>query len=166
MENPYQAPQEVGGGQVARHGSGYVQAARIVAILMAVHGSLTFLMGGFYLLTGTMMMGMAVDADQRGASQMAGMLVVFGVLGFPAMASGVLQVVAGIRGFFFRSRTMGIAALAAGFLACTTIYCAPSSILLGIGGLIVYLNSDVAEAFAMREQGATPDQIVVHFSTR
>jgi len=42
-------------------------------------------------------------------------------------------------------------------------YCAPTSIALFVYGLIVYLNSDVATAFEMAEQGVSPKEIKATF---
>lgn len=123
-------------------------------------------MGGLYCLMGVLFVSAASKVPANGAGarpESAVMIATFAVMGLPAMMGGILQIVAGVRGYQFRSRTLGVLALSANLLSCLTIYCAPSAIGISVYGLIVFLNPRVAQAFTMRDQGYTPEQILAHF---
>ena len=141
--------------------SGYVGQVTVVSILMIVQGSLVSLIGLFLMILGPAMFALSgaghQSDDERIISGVGG--AVYLLFGGALVAAGGLNIVAGIKNLKYRSRTLGIAALAIGGLAILTCYCAPTAIGLMIYGLIIYLNQDVSRAFQMGEQGASPDQI-------
>jgi hypothetical protein len=147
-----------------------VKQVTIVAILMMIQGVLESLMGVFLCVMGpfifTIMQQM--PQNQPGAQpppeELAGILSgVYVLLGVVALIAGVLKIVAGVRNLKYRGKVLGIVALASGVATIFTCYCAPTAIALLVYGLIVYLNADVGRAFAMGEQGMTPDQIKAAF---
>ena len=58
-----------------------------------------------------------------------------------------LKIVAGVGNCRYRSRTLGIVALAVAPLSIFTILCLPSAMLIMVYGIVVYLNSDAKRAF-------------------
>lgn len=99
-----------------------------------------------------------------GGARMLGAFAFYVVFGLAAFAVGGVRIFAGIRNYSFRGHTLGIISFALGLVTLITCYCAPTSIALGIYGLIIYLNPDVSAAFARRERGETPEQITASFS--
>lgn len=163
-----------------------VSQVTVVAILMIVHGVMIILMGGFLAFFGlaggnefekSFEKQMEVqkeiarkqrknnpnqnapDANVLGPGFAKGMTAGFAIMGGLVIASGLLSIVAGILNLRFKGRGLGITSLVAGFGASLTCYCAPTSIALGIYGLVVYLNSDVARAFAAVKEGHTPAEV-------
>jgi len=127
---------------------------------MIVQGSLVSLVGVFLMILGPAMFalsGASQNADDRLITGIGGAFYL--LMGGALVAAGGLNIVAGVKNLKYRSRTLGIAALAIGGLGMFTCYCAPTAIGLLIYGLIIYLNEDVRRAFEMGEQGASPDQI-------
>lgn len=143
---------------------GLISHVRIVSILMIVQGSLVVLLGIFMAVMGFVMPAiMQADpnfANTPNAPPMWIFPTIYGGLGFMLLVVGVLNILAGIRNYRFRSRGLGITAMSMGMAAALTCYCAPTAIGLLIYGLIVYLNPQVAAAFALAQQGYTPDQIL------
>lgn len=162
-ENPYASPLEQGSrtpnARAVRH-------VRAVAILLIVQGALECLMGLLLIALAIIVFAMPVGpANAQG--QNAGMAIAMGyylIFGLGAAITGGVRIYAGIRNLSFHSHTLGIVGLALGLVTLMTCYCAPTSIALAIYGLIIYLNQDVAQAFAMGERGDTPDQIIAYFS--
>ena len=140
--------------------SGYVPQVTVISILMIVQGSLVSLIGLILLFTGPAMLSLNSAShkadEERFISMIGGVYILIGGL---VVGVGGLNIAAGIKNLKYRSRNLGIAALCIGVLAVFTCYCAPTAIGLLIYGLIIYLNQDVSRAFAMGEQGATPEQI-------
>ena len=179
MTNPFESPKSVsepeaapmmGAGQMPR--SGLVRQVPVVAILMMVHGVLISLAGlgllAFAVFMPQMMRSSMRDAmeNQQGVEMQESMeqaqmfmLVIYGGLGSVILVAGGLSIFAGIRNLRYQNRVLGIVALGVGFVTVFTCYCAPTALGLGVYGLIVLLNSDVALAFQLREQGCTTDQI-------
>jgi len=85
--------------------------------------------------------------------------VIYGGLGLAMLIIAVLNIYAGIRNFKYRSRTLGIVAMASGLLSLLTCYCLPTAIAVMVYGLIVYLNYEVEEAFRMGEAGYASSDI-------
>ena len=146
-----------------------------LSILMIVHGAIITLCG-----LGAGALAFAVPAilkAQAGMPQQPGMpaqpmppqmegflLAIYGGAGVVLLSAGILGIWGGIRIMKFRGHTFGIVTLSAGLLAIFGCYCAPTAIGLFIYGLIVLLNPPVKQAFAMGEQGRTPDEIRNHFA--
>jgi uncharacterized membrane protein HdeD (DUF308 family) len=147
-----------------------VNQVPVVAILLIIEGILECLAGLFVAAMGPMMFTMMSQVPQQPGMQqppkeVVGIMgAVYVVLGVVVLCVGILRIVAGIRNLKYRGRVLAIVALAAGILPSLTCWCLPTSLGLLIYGLIVYLNSDVARAFAMADQGMTPDQIKASFN--
>ncbi len=155
----------------------------VVAILMIIQGSLECLVG---LLLGVasflfpeLIRSMNLMVQQQQKQLAAGQLVpefpeelgyliaaVYLAIGAGALLAGVLKIIGGIRNLQYRGRVFGIVALCSGILAFPVCYCAPTGLGLMIYGLIVYLQGEVGQAFAMAGQGQTPQQIREYFSRR
>jgi len=147
-----------------------VRQVLVVSILMIIHGVMLAVMGLYLAVAGPTFLsafGQAMQAqqnvpekDKAAVASMgsigAGVLIVLGVV---VLLVGLLHIVGGIRCLRFRGRVLALLALFANILPLFTCYCAPTSIAMTVYGLIVLFNGDVAKAFAMGAQGATPDDI-------
>jgi hypothetical protein len=171
-DNPFQSPEMTAATMMPRRGM--VNQVRVVAILNIVQGVLELLMGGMLVLVGGMFVAMREemlrDAVQRGEANpelmvniMTGAMLAIG--GVPLL-TGILRIVAGIRNLVFRSRVLAMISLFAGLLTAFTGYCAITSIGIAVYGLIVLFNREVAEAFEMRKNGATADDVLRTFNSR
>jgi hypothetical protein len=95
--------------------------------------------------------------------------VVAGVIGIIAvliLIVSLLRIYAAIMNFSFKRRALGITSLILGLGTCLTFYCALTSIALAVYGLIVMMNQEVAEAFKMRAEGRSSDDILREFNNR
>jgi hypothetical protein len=166
-DNPYASPTSApdagyggpGGPIVSR---GMVAHVLAVAIMMIVQGVMEILLGLMYAGAGLvvpMLMESELRRNPSGAPPTWFFLALYGAMGLMGLVPGILHLIGGIRGLRYRGRTFGILALCAGMLSVFTCYCAPTSIALGIYGLITYLNPQVAQAFAMGDAGRTRDEI-------
>ena len=139
---------------------------RVVAILMIVQGVLEFV-ASLGLAAMAVFMWQAVsqchDAKTPGRQPSGCSLWSMAALRLPHWRLPCLHVVAGLRNWRFRGRTLGIVALAAGMVTVFTCYCLPTAMALGVYGLIVYLNGEVSDAFRMAEAGQSVDQIFATF---
>ena len=151
-------------------GSGMVNQVQIVCILMIVQGSLTTLMGLFYLGYAAfipVLFRLMESTDPSAKAPPASLIWIIAgvilVIGLPVMIAGPLQIWAGIRNLQFRGYRLGMTALIAGSVSALTIYCAPTAIGLLIYGLIVYRKPEVAQAFRMGEDGMSRQQILAAF---
>lgn len=70
---------------------------------------------------------------------------------------------AGIQNFRYRRRVLGIVSQVCGLASMFGCYCGPTSIMLLIYGLIVYLNPAVQAAFEMGDKGTPTDAILASF---
>ena len=77
---------------------------------------------------------------------------------------GGLWIYSGVSVMKYRRRTLAIVALAAGMVTFFTCYCFPTSLVMGIYGLIFLLNEPVARAFQMGSQGKSVQEIQQHFA--
>ena len=125
--------------------SGFVKHVRIVAILLMVQGGLECLMAPLFLIG-----GLAASADFHKANDpppeaavAVGILLAIVIFG-----TGLVKLIAGIKNYKWRGRTLGIVAFGTGLLSLCTVYCAPTAIALGVYGLIVYLDKDVVAKFS------------------
>jgi hypothetical protein len=151
--DPFQPPQwssdyfrdEVAATQSGR---GMVGHVRVVAVLLIVQGVFEILFAFFFLafLAATMLIPDPDLASLRPVS------VLMAVVSVPALACGVLRMVAGYFNFRFRRRGLGLVGLGAGLVTVMTFYCAATSIALAVYGLIVYLNEAVVAAFETEER--------------
>lgn len=176
-DNPYAAPATLGpmaGGApfATGAGRGLIGHVPAIAILMIVQGGLEIVMGGMLLFLGIflplMMQGELAQEDGGGAGLPPGfvpwmMLGIYGGLGLVTVALAIIRIVAGLRNYRFRSRTLGLIALVGGMATMFTCYCAPTSVALGIYGLITYVNPQVVHAFALGAAGRSKDEIEAAF---
>jgi hypothetical protein len=173
-DNPYVSPPSPAVGSFppvgSSRGRGMVVHVPVVAVLMMVQGGLELLMGiGLVAMGGIIPVMMRMDEAQGGGDgpppEMVGwiMLGVYGGLGLLTLVAAGLHIFAGLRNYRFRRRTLGIVALAGGMVTVFTCYCAPTSIALGVYGLITYLNYEVGQAFLMGEGGKNREEILAAF---
>jgi hypothetical protein len=173
-DNPYASPPSAAAGSLPvggpNRGRGMVGHVAVVAVLMMVQGGLELLMGLGLVVMGTVFPTMMRAQEMRGGAdgpspEMVGwmMLAIYGGLGVVTLIAAGLHIYAGLRNYRFRSRTLGIVALAGGMVTVFTCYCAPTSIALGVYGLITYLNYEVSQAFVMGEAGKTREEILAAF---
>jgi len=175
-ENPYQNPYDAPASQNyvdPKHGGGaLVPQVRIVAILMMIQGVLEILMGIYFVVLGVVMpqmlaSNMANQPNQPPPDQVEMIsnitVGVFLAGGAIVLLIGVLRLVAGIRGVTYRGRMLGLFTHFAGFLVIATCYCFPTALAVGIYGLVVYFNADVALAFRLRKDGLSSEEVLAHF---
>jgi uncharacterized membrane protein HdeD (DUF308 family) len=181
MSNPYQPPSF--DPQQFREQPGYtasvagdhsaVRQVRIFAILNAVQGLLEIPMGLFTAGMGVLFPALMQLDKTRNANPAGGaapddfvwfITAIYFCIGIPVLVSGVLRIVAGVRNYRFRGRTLGMISLVAGLGSMLSCYCAPTAIGLLIYGLILFLNPAVKAAFAMAQQGQSAEQILAVFS--
>jgi hypothetical protein len=171
MENPYQSPTAPLGPPYSmdpfQRRRGLVGHVRVVAILMMVQAGLELLTAaGYGAMAAFMPVMFRQMENEPGMSHQPGIWIiplVYGGIAAVALVSGVLHLVAGLRNYRFRGRTLGIVALACGMASVLTCYCLPTTVALGVYGLIVYLNHEASEAFRMGEDGRKPAEIVATF---
>lgn len=174
MENPYQSPQEPCGGYVPgdpfRRAPGLVHHVRAVAILMLIQGGLETLTAVMYgvlaVVLPQLMATLEVERQSNSPSpnQMFwSMAAMYGGQGTVALIAAILHITAGVQNCRFRGRTLGIIALIGGMMSAATCYCLPTTVALGIYGLIVYLNREATEGFKLGTSGQTTDQILNTF---
>lgn len=180
MSNPYSTPssdsfQPSPGGPPFQQGQsvapGLVNQVRIFAILAIVQGALEVLMGLLYAGMGAVfpkiMLAAQKEDEMKGMNQEQFfwiMTATYITLGVATVLAGGMHIFAGIQNYRFKGRVLGFVALATGVLAWSTCYCLPTGIALGVYGLIVLINPQVAYAFQMREKGQTVDNILATFS--
>jgi hypothetical protein len=127
---------------------------------MIVQGSLVSLGGVLLMLVGPAVFSLSGSNHRAEEEQVLTMIGgIYILLGGLFLGVGGLNIAAGIKNLKYRGRTLGIIALSLGVLSIFGCYCSPTAIGLLIYGLIIYLNQDVSRAFAMGEQGASPEQI-------
>jgi len=178
MSNPYQSP--AFGPQhfqdapfqspVGANDYVWVSQVRIVAVLNGVQGLLEIPMGLMYIGMAFFIPAMieAGNANQPGAApppkeMLTFMTGLYLVMGIPVLLAGILRIVAAVRNFQFRNRTLGIITLVLGMASTLGCYCAPTGIALLVYGLIIYLNPAVKMAFAMGAEGIPASQILAAF---
>lgn len=173
-DNPYAAPQMPSDGMPESYGvptgRGMVGHVTLVAIMMIVQSALEIVMGLFMVGMGV---AMPFFLQMQGSKNMPPgfsadsmswvMFVMYGGLGIVTLVAAALHLVAGIRNYQFRNRTLGLVALIGGMVTLFTCYCAPTSVALGVYGLITYLNAEVGQAFEMGAAGSKRSEILTTF---
>jgi len=166
-DNPYSATSESQGSR--RPGSGaLVPQVRIVAILMIVQAVLELLFGAYFVVMGVAMPALMANQPNQMPPEQQEMFNKF-FLGYFLIAGGcaiviaLIRLVAGILGVTYRGRMLGIVSHIGGLLTIATCYCFPTAIAVGIYGCIIYFNADVAQAFKLRSDGLTSEQVLAHF---
>lgn len=130
-----------------------------IAIALITNGVMMVGMGLFPLVFGSFFwvelasMPPAAPGEDTTASYL--LLVTLAVVGITHLVPGALQVWAGVRVRTFRGRGLAMAALTLGIVTVVGCYCAPTSIGLGIWGLIVLLDGEVARRFALPGSSAS-----------
>ena len=150
-----------------RGGSIVVPQVKVVAILMIVNGAIVSLMGLYLVIIGPAMFTMMKVAPPPQGPNAGGpeamilgiMSAVYFVLGLLVLVASVLNIVAGIRSLKYRGRTFAIVALFSNIAALFTCYCFPLALGVMIYGLIVFFQSDVADAFARVAEGLPPERV-------
>lgn len=177
MSNPYQTPSfdskhfQDAAYQPPPNNYGWVSQVRIVSVLNAVQGGLEIPVGLMYLAAAgfiptVIRMEQANNPNQPNAPPEEMIWFLTGLylfMGVPALLGGILRIVAGIRNFQFKSRTLGILSFVLGLGSLFSCYCTPTSIAIAVYGLIVMLNPAVKYAFDMGAQGMTSAQILNAF---
>ncbi len=80
-------------------------------------------------------------------------------MGTAIVAAAILRPLSGILGFTFRGYLLGPVSITLGLVSSLTLFCAPTSVICFILGLIAYLQAPVREAYAMRRRGESPRDI-------
>lgn len=154
---------------------GMVNQVVVLGVLMIIQGVLD-LMAGAAAMFYAFFMPQIFEEMQAGAAggqpppelpaEFGTYMMIGGALFAAALfVIGILLVVSGIGVIRFQKRPLAIASLCLGLLTLMTCYCFPSSLALGIYGLIVLLNQPVMLAFELRSQGYTTLRIQQAFVT-
>ena len=137
---------------------------------MAIQGVLEFLFGLYFIGMGFFfprMLAMQQQQNQMSPEQIETMstvmFTIFFVGGIIVTLLGILRFVAGILGFNFRGRGLGIASHFLGLLSIFSIYCVITALPLCIYGCIVYFNREVTHAFQMKRDGQSSHEILSYF---
>ena len=181
MSNPYQPPgfdaknfqdQPVYAPNPASD-FGWVNQVRLFAVLNAVQGILEIPLGLFTAGMGALFPAI-IQFDQANNPGPRpedppewffwGIAAVYLVLGVPVIISGVLRIVAAVKNYRYRGRTIGLVSIIVGMASMFTCYCAPTAVALLVYGLMLYLNNAVRSAFQMAEQGYSVEQILAAFN--
>lgn len=179
-DNPYAASDptlgEKGGAPVVvmpAGNRGLVTHVPVVAVFMIVQGVLELIMGigliglgfGMPLLMQEELKRNPPGGNGPSPEMMSWIFVgVYGFLGLLVLLGSALHIVAGIRNYGYRSRTLGIVALITGMATTlVTCYCAPTAIAIGVYGLVCYLNPSVTQAFQMVAAGKPKSEMLTWF---
>lgn len=180
MSNPYTSPNHFAtrsdepGPLPPPHDPGLAGHIRVVAVLMMVQGFFELAFGGVLAVMAFVfpaawaaMMAADPQLQQEGAPdpEVAArmMLVLYLVMGLAGVVPGLVHLVAGGRNLFYRGRTLGIVALCMGVATFPLLLCLPTALLLAVYGLVVYLNTSSAKAFAMGEAGYSAEAVYLTF---
>ncbi len=127
---------------------------RGIAIALIVQGGLDLLAGlaWFGLLGAGTFTAPAERADPTG------MVVVIGI-GVLLLAFGVLRLWAGVENRRYRARTLGVVALAVGFLDPVTWSCSLLLLAIPVLGLVAYLGQEGTQVFQWGTSGRSPEEI-------
>ena len=141
----------------------------VIGILMIINGVLASLLGLMLAFAGPFLLKFVQQGGQQGIRPgdeqvLTVVSIIYLVSGVFILISGIFNVIAGIRVLRYRGRTFAIVALFANILPLFTCYCSPTSLGLIIYGLIVMFQSDVVRAFALSEEGFTPEEIKRRFA--
>jgi len=173
-ENPYAAPDPsvnyARSDAVLAGEYGMVNQVTIVGILQIVLGAMELMMGALFVGM-TFFFSFMFDEMQAQASSppppdvmFLGIQVYYGIAGGLVLIFSIIRIAAGIRSFWFKSRTLMLVSLIGGMVSTLTCYCAPFSVGLGIYGLVVILNSGVSKAYRMAAEGVPPEEIKKRFA--
>ncbi len=176
--NPYQpseqfttaaTPQDFGIEFSSSQTRGLVSHTTVLGVLMIIQGVMDLIACVFSAIYAWMMPAMMNQMAQQAAANGQGqpmppnigqMFAIGGsVLAAVLFLMGALLIYGGIGVIRFQRRGVAIGALFFGMLTLITCYCFPTSLALGIYGMIVLLNSPVMLAFQLRKQGHLPLQI-------
>jgi len=173
--NPYSAPASAAENGTFSHQSSsgaWVRQVRVLAVLMCVQGALEFLFGIYFVVMGFVFPGLMNQQGLAPSGQLPAeqvetfsnvMFAFFVVAGLVVTFVGILRFVAGILGFHFRGRGLGIASHFLGLCSVVGIYCGLTAFALCLYGCLVYYNPNVRTAFRMRNEGQSVDEILAHF---
>ena len=125
---------------------------RILAILTIVNGSLLTLFGGMYALCTPVFAFMPTPPGQDAEFNRTFMPVLMACFGLVNLAPGVLQIIAGVRMLKLRGRAFALIALGSGLMTICGIYCAVTSIGVGVYGFLLLFDPEVRAAFD-RDEG-------------
>jgi hypothetical protein len=147
---------------------------RVVAVLSMIEGVLELMLAALCLLVGVLGVGMRaqfIREFEKGGDPNAHVFVNFVTIfycsaGIVMLIIGGMRIYAGLRNYFFQGRALGIVSVCLGFAGSVTGICALPAIGLGVYALIVYFNKEATEAFQMRSQGATADDVIKAFHSR
>lgn len=170
-DNPYAMPVEVQShvpSPVPMGARGtFVRQVKPLCICMIIQGVLEVLMGVGIAVAGFAVPTMIMNQQAAGggppvpqaAQIQTVMLLAYGVMGSISGVAGVLRIVAGIRGLYFRGYALGVASHFFGMANVLTCYCLPTALALCIWGCMVYFNFEVKYAFKMGAEGQDPSEI-------
>ncbi|MEO1526878.1 MAG: hypothetical protein AAFX06_15685 [Planctomycetota bacterium] len=143
-------------------GRGLINQLGPLGICMMVQGGLEAVMaiglGVFAMIFPTIL------AQQQGNQPMPPnlqpmMQIMYATFAAVLLVVAVLHILAGIRVQRYDSRVLAFVALGSGFLTFFGCYCMPTAMALFVWGLIVLVNGPVTQAFQLKEQGRSKEEI-------
>lgn len=164
--NPVQQPAGYAPGAPQPNNDGtMVWQVRLVAIFQIILGCIEML-AGLGCASLLFFMQIAGEMDNEDPEFIWVAMIIYGVIATVLLGLGALRLLSGLGCLSFKGRTLTFISLGAGLLSSLTCYCAPFSIGVGVYGLVVMLHPAVAQAFKMRAEGMSPDEIRSHFGLR
>lgn len=139
----------------------YVKHARILSVLMMVHGGLVAAAGLSYVLFGGFILDELADIPADPSDPTSGMLPeltvgVFALIALVQIGPGVLQALAGWRLFHLNGVVMAWAGALVGLVGCLGCYCAPTSLAIASYAIFVLTRDDVRARIAVGVPPASP----------
>jgi hypothetical protein len=145
-------------------GVAMVPQITVVGILMIINGVFAALAGIVVALMGPLMFSMFRQmppgpggGPPQGFIDMISLMYL--LMGTVTMIGGAMNIVGGARALVFRNRALVITALFFNITPMFNCYCLPTSLGIMIYGLIVMFQPDVAQAFALAEDGQPIEEI-------
>jgi hypothetical protein len=139
---------------------GWVKQLPFLGVFMLIEGAMELLYGGF-MTTFSFVIPIIMANDPNFQRQMEGdpnmpfrpeqfVFWIYFVLGFGPLIAGIARIIGGIFVLRRTGRTFAIAANVIGFACAFGCYCIPTGFATSIYGLVLLLQTPVANAFAQK----------------
>lgn len=128
-------------------GRGHVGLVTILGALTLTNGIFIGLFGGMYVAIGGLFPFLPEPRDGSEPPPPLFMFAFMGCFGLVHLVPGLLQIIAGVRIMRFRGRNFALVAVISGVATMLGCYCAPTSILLLVFGVIVLSDEAVRARF-------------------
>lgn len=149
---------------------GMVLHVSTFAILNGIEAGLELLVSVFCLFIGVMMFvlpgAIRQQVQQQNGQDPDAVGGLYLCIGSVLLVVGLVRLVAAIRNYSFSNRVLGIVSLCLGLVAAFSGCCSLTALGVAVYGLMVLFDTEVGEAFRMKQNGVTPDQIRQTYAAR